>query len=398
MSVDSGASSFFYPQSSLSSGKDNQNSYDNESGNNSEFVNSAFLSENPTTLFCNPCDGMSNNNMFHNNVLLEGNHSCTGAIMTTNDIHMKNAGGDSMQNKKYWMTMAPSPALPDYPFPAESYPPMPAAYLTPDHGPIPRLALPDSPMFLESPPFQPPTDASVVSQASIDDDNNRYTPIVRHGGRFLRGSIGTVGSALSTVASYVNQGLLLGIPFHFADRAMKESKQLYSKWWDQEVGKKRKVEADTEAGEMTTGHPVGKKRRLDSCAAVSRSGSILTKSLTKNYDNELMETCNIGHNKTIASLRSPKSVVDCSIIKPRRGPQKSSMPNLEEPSMIGQVKADNSYNSFNRIDLGGMYDLGEMKDSVNTQTKTPYISTNDSIGTFHLVNGYDAFNDIGRDV
>lgn len=176
-----------------------------------------------------------------------------------------------------------------------------------------------------------------------------------------------MGSALGTVASFVNQGLLLGIPFHIADLALKESKEVYAKWWDQGVGKKRKDggEDNLEVKDAVigwVGYPVAKRRRLDPSKAASGVGSTLTMSLTKSYDNVLIEACSIGHEKLISLSNSSVAAVDTSIIKPRRRPfkEKKSLPASLADSNV-HLNSDNCYNAFNNI--GGMYDFGGAIDS-----------------------------------
>ncbi|KAL7426507.1 hypothetical protein ACHAXH_000877, partial [Discostella pseudostelligera] len=361
---------------------------------------------------------------FQSNSLLASTNANSAATMT-NGMNSKNTMGNLTQ--MYWQTMAPSPALPDYAsYPGGIRPPMPMACLTPDHRPISCPPPPESPMFLDSHSYQRPTDASIVSQVSADHEEHRVTPVVEHdkekslpsSSRFLRG-IGTVSSALGTVAGYVNQGLLLGIPFHIADRAMKESKGFYSKWWDQEVGKKRKSDGVNDAVEDRAGQPAGKKRRLDSSVG---AGSTLTLSLTKNYENVLIETCSIVQNKLISASRSPKVAVDSSIIKPRRGLTKPTS-NLGDSG--GLLNSDGGCNAFN--DIGGMYDFGlfneidhQIKDgcskdsteialtsdsshSANASICKPRRGLNNrqsssiegSIGQLNSDSGYNAFNDIG---
>ncbi|KAL7537027.1 hypothetical protein ACHAXR_011885 [Thalassiosira sp. AJA248-18] len=117
-----------------------------------------------------------------------------------------------------------------------------------------------------------------------------------------------MGSALGAVATYVNQSFLSGIPFHIADRAMKESKEIYAKWWEDGINdynkkKRRKERSDRKRGgggedddmdedsdSDDDGGPAGKKRKLDSNNNNEEGGSSLSMSLKKNYDDMGIDT------------------------------------------------------------------------------------------------------------
>jgi hypothetical protein len=243
---------------------------------------------------------------------------------------------------------------------------MQMAFMTPNQGPTPCTSPPDTPLFLDSHSFQDDIMSVATNQnVQVSVNYQESAPLVHHSiqgnalpstsSRFARG-IGTMSSALGSVADYVNQSLLLGIPFHIADHAMKESKESYAKWWEGGIGNKRKSDDDNKS-EDRAGQPAGKKRRLDFDTAASRAGSILTMSLTKNYDRELIETYNSDRGKVVTPYSTP--VVDSSIIKRRRVVQKHT----ESPIVdsIVQLKSDNCYNVFN--DIEGMYDLGETNES-----------------------------------
>ena len=270
-------------------------------------------------------------------------------------------------------TVAPSPdSLPQYSYPT-SHSPIPMAFMTPNQGPTPCATPPESPLFLDSHSFQEDiVSVSTNQNAQVSLNRQAYAPSVdneEHGksvpststSRFTRG-ISTMGSALGTVADYVNQSLLLGIPFHIADHAMKESKESYAKWWEGGIGKRNHLEDNTEE----TKNPVGKKRRLNPNAASTRVGSTLTTSLAKNYIDVLRATCNVGGESTslIASSQNPPVAVDSSIIKRRRGYNEETQSTSASISdSLRHLNSDSGYNAFN--DIGGMYDFGGACDSDN---------------------------------
>jgi hypothetical protein len=446
----------------------------------------------------------NNNAGFHNYSLgMSSNNTPNAGISMINELGFTSSNknnsnimgvGDST-TQMYWTAMAPSPALPEYsnypigggfrcpPPPQMMMMPSTATTtatlpcLTPDIRPLSCPPNPpDSPMYLDShhhrhhhPYQQPlPTDAaSVISQVSSVDqyEEHRVTPVAVEidkekstsstgGSRFLLRGIGTVSSALGTVAGYVNQGLLLGIPFHIADRAMKESRGLYTKWWDQEVGGRKRKSSNSSSSqddgtkdaleeESRAGchPPAGKKRRLEdsrsagTATPLSRVASTLTMSLTKNYDTVLMEktTCNIVQNKLgSSSSRNPKAAavqeeVDSSIIKPRRGLNKLHHPSSNLDGSFGlRISNTNSggYDALN--DFGGMYgscgvvternhhrqdDGGGIGEFNTMQEAVTFNSKNCSAYASSIISnprrslnqpssnpnnsGYDAFNDIG---
>jgi len=244
---------------------------------------------------------------------------------------------------------------------------------------------------------------------------------------FHRGLITTMGSALAGVASYVNQSFLSGIPFHIADRAMKESKATYAKWWedginnvsddddDDNVGGKRKRRSegnednerddceDAEHGSgMRDGSPLGgKKRRLvDSAETSSGGGSALSQSLKKHYDvmgidtsSKFIQFQQLSTQQSIQPKRAPQPMeVDSSIIKPRRNQFEHKKP----PTKVSSTGGSDGYNAFN--DIGGMYDFGadggedpnvndgggnEQKVSEN---KDPSMLFYDSLGSYYTTN------------
>ena len=74
-----------------------------------------------------------------------------------------------------------------------------------------------------------------------------------------------MSSALGTIASYINQSFLSGIPFHIADRALKESKETNIKWWEDGVNANgKKMMVGSEDGGVShdddENSPSGKKR------------------------------------------------------------------------------------------------------------------------------------------
>ncbi len=262
-------------------------------------------------------------------------------------------------------------AAPSFAYP-KSVSPMPMAFMTPSQGPTPSTTpLPlGSPLFNDSNSYQGDiTDNSKNENDHVTKRHQEYAPLIDRSTQrksvpstssFARG-VGTIGTALSTVAGYVNQSLLLGIPFHIADHAMKESKESYAKWWEGGIGKKRKNgdELLKEARQV-----LGKKRRLESSESASSVGSILTVSLKQNYSEELMKIFCIGHDKTFSSSQSPPvaAVVDSSIIKRRQGVNEQKKPAYGDlETSTNQLHPNICYNAFN--DIEGMYDFGETDSS-----------------------------------
>ena len=351
---DPGAMSYFPPENATT-----YNSLSNVSGNTSNNEGGAANVQNfmsgfvPNVQYNNTGFG----SFFFNPLGLFTTNYNNTAPSNTGTVGQMESSSNYVATPDNMGTVTPSSSLPEYSYPT-SHSPMPMAFMTPNQGPTPCTSPPDTPLFLDSHSFQDDI-ISVATNQNVQVSVNRQecAPLVlpSTSNRFARG-IGTMSSALGSVADYVNQSLLLGIPFHIADHAMKESKESYAKWWEGGIGNKRKSDDDNKS-EDRAGQPAGKKRRLDFDTAASRAGSILTMSLTKNYDRELIETYNSDRGKVVTPYSTP--VVDSSIIKRRRGVQKYT----ESPIVdsIVQLKSDNCYNAFN--DIGGMYDLGETNDS-----------------------------------
>lgn len=197
-----------------------------------------------------------------------------------------------------------------------------------------------------------------------------------------------MGSALAGVAAYVNQSFLSGIPFHIADRAMKESKTIYAKWWEDgindnvdEEGNKRKGKDeeyvdDGDGDDAEGSRRQGKRRRLDSLGS-SCSGSALSKSLKRHYDDMGVDTSGSVIDYRLAQppqpptsqSEPPKIEVDSSIIAPRRRNQRDKSSAAAASSSTSSLFAQQpgGYNAFNNI--GEMYDFdgndGQLREEQN---------------------------------
>ncbi|KAL7545434.1 hypothetical protein ACHAWF_008780 [Thalassiosira exigua] len=191
-----------------------------------------------------------------------------------------------------------------------------------------------------------------------------------------------VGSTLGRVATYVNRSLRSGIPFHVADKAMRESRETHARWWEQGIND----EADDDGGEGggdsdATDEGGPKKRRKlesgraaaggDASSAAAARGSALSASLTKRYGDMGVDVDRGG--ATADSARWPgrearerprnrerraasdddddnaEGGVDGSIIAPRR---RRGRPD----GTVASAAAPGGYDMFN--DMGGMYDFG----------------------------------------
>ena len=158
---------------------------------------------------------------------------------------------------------------------------------------------------------------------------------------FFRRGITSVGSALTVVANYINESLLSGIPFHIADRAMRESKETYAKWWEGGINDEDTDDEENTNGSFAddstqvtgNGDHVEKRRKLDSGEAVDSTdqnrGSALSASLEKNYNAVGIDTKRqfgkLGDDNGREELLTGSSMpharpmeVDSSIIKRRR--------------------------------------------------------------------------------
>jgi hypothetical protein len=187
---------------------------------------------------------------------------------------------------------------------------------------------------------------------------------------FFRRGITQVGSALGVVANYINQSLLSGIPFHIADRAMRESKLQYAKWWDDGINDGN---VDDEAADENTGEPSEKRRKVGSGEAVDvpspSRGSALSASLEKNYNAmgigtkvQVSKPHEVHHQKEYSpSMPYAKPMnVDSSIIKHRRSQFDHSK---KESSFDG-------YDIFNSIDC--MYGGGIASEQNIETSKVDY--------------------------
>lgn len=263
------------------------------------------------------------------------------------------------------MQAAPLPAAPVAA--AAPLPPQNIQYYTPNQSPVPHsFFTPNAGTPYNGSPkpqtlnYSLPQTSSVPIQSSLlvssgentinqrkeqDDDNTTSRNIFRQG-------ISSVGSALGVVATYINKSLVSGIPFHVADRAMKDSKQTYSRWWDQTVhdenneNNERKRKGDIEVDTMMTtmmDQKVRKKRKVG--VAEYGTASSLSQMLAGNYNDANIEAVkknwHVGKSEVVQA-QTPANVhqVDSSIIGPPR--RKTS-----------DMASSSGYDAFNYV--GSMY-------------------------------------------
>ena len=223
-----------------------------------------------------------------------------------------------------------------------------------------------------------------------DDDDSPSRSLIRQG-------ISSVGSALGVVATYINKSLQNGIPFHIADRAMKDSKETYSRWWDQTVvsddkkyDRTRKGSTDDEIDDdddsadddERAAQPVRKKRKTGVDEEYGRASS-LSQMLAGNYNDANIEAVKknwrVGKSEVIHSQVVPDVRVDSSIIGPPRRQTSNSA-------------STSGYDAFNNI--GSMYG-GDMffantttfENSINTTIESDvgkYSTTYDSMSDYYV--------------
>ena len=244
-------------------------------------------------------------------------------------------------------------------------------FMTPSQTPCPTPPPPKSPMFHDANSVAPsPLDGfSLNSSSNVPMEVHRGTKVTPPPGDtskslFQRGVSTILGSALGSVASYVSQSFQSGIPYAEADKAMRESKSSYAKWWEQGIDDHKKRKGGVIKEENTS--PVGKKRKLGSsnnAFDTTCAGSALSSLLKKHYDEMGVDTnCgfheahqyhHIQNNIDEQQFAQQQPVVDSSIISCKRKTRQ-------------RADSADGYDAFN--DVGGMYDFGgadagEMPDS-----------------------------------
>jgi hypothetical protein len=237
---------------------------------------------------------------------------------------------------------------------------------------------------------------------------------------FFRRGISSVGSALGIVANYINESLLSGIPFHIADRAMRESKETYAKWWEGGINDSNENDDDTtrvgDDGDRSIAdddtwvagnkEPAEKKRKLDEdnhAVGVYKRGSALSVSLERNYNDMGIDTTqshlNHKESKRLGDERQstpqPQPMeVDSSIIKPRR----SQFEHKKKPADVG---GDSSgYGMFNNV--GSMYGNDMYSAAAAGTARNNGVEINRSAGTSTNIsspskstNSYSSYDAIG---
>ena len=290
-------------------------------------------------------------------------------------------------------TLMHQPQNNQYFTPAQS--PMPQAFFTPRTG-TPHSASPTPP-----PPTSPfPRDQSAPPQSltttannsnnskkrkAPDDDNSPSRSLIRQG-------ISSVGSALGVVATYINKSLQNGIPFHIADRAMKDSKDTYSRWWDQTVvsddkkyDRMRKGSTDDEiddddSADDERAQPVRKKRKTGVDDEYGRASS-LSQMLAGTYNDANIEAVKknwrVGKSEVIQTQVVPEVRVDSSIIGPPR-------------RQTSNAASTSGYDAFNNV--GSMYGGDMFFDNATTVANNINTTIESDVGkystTYDSMSGY----------
>jgi len=288
---------------------------------------------------------------------------------------------------------------------AAALPPQSNQYFTPSQSPMPQAFFtPHS--GTPNPPTPPPTydvnqglgmskslpqafvPQTAVTQENVTTTNKRKAPDQNiPPTSLIRQGISSVGSALGVVATYINKSLLSGIPFHIADRAMKDSKETYSRWWDQTVNdgngedeeRARKGSTDDEDmdDDSDDGPPVTKKRKIVD-HEYGRASS-LSQKLAGNYNDANIEAVKknwrVGKSEVLESQVPADVQVDSSIIGP---------PRRQAPASRG------GYDAFNSV--GSMYggDMYSSNDVVVASKSTAAINGGGGPGNYSL--SYDSLS------
>lgn len=303
------------------------------------------------------------------------------------------------------MQAAPLPGASAVAAAAVQPPPQQNQYFTPSQSPMPQAFFtPHS--GTPNPPTPPPTydvhqglglskflPQSVVTQTAADGNqvnitttnNKRKAPEKNSPPTsLLRQGISSVGSALGVVATYINKSLLSGIPFHIADRAMKDSKETYSRWWDQTVNdgnsedeeRARKGSTDDEdMDDSDDGQPVRKKRKTVVDIEYGRASS-LSQKLAGNYNDENIEAVQknwrVGMSEVVESPDADVQV-DSSIIGPPRR---------------NNLASRGGYDAFNSV--GSMYGGDIYASNGSSESKTTALHRSGGAGNYLL--SYDSLS------
>ncbi len=285
---------------------------------------------------------------------------------------------------------------------AAALPPQGTHYFTPSQSPMPQAFF--TPLSRSPNPPTPPLTHDVnqglgltkslpqsyatqiaVNQENMTsnkrkapDKNNPSTSLIRQG-------ISSVGSALGIVATYINKSLLSGIPFHIADRAMKDSKETYSRWWDQTVHdgngdeeRSRKGSTDDEDmdDDSDEGLPVTKKRKTVVDHEYGKASS-LSQKLADNYNDSDIEAVQrnwrVGKSEAIEREVAADVQVDSSIIGPPRR----------------KATASDGYDAFNNV--GSMYGGDIYSSNTQGESKSTAVD-NRSGGASNYSLSYDALS------
>mmetsp|Transcript_26723 Transcript_26723/g.41916 ORF Transcript_26723/g.41916 Transcript_26723/m.41916 type:complete len:835 (+) Transcript_26723:212-2716(+) len=245
-----------------------------------------------------------------------------------------------------------------------SHSPMPQAFFTPQSGtpnpptPPPAYDVNQDLGLTTSLPQSFAAQTAANNQENITSNKRKAPDKIVPPKSLIRQGISSVGSALGVVATYINKSLLSGIPFHIADRAMKDSKQTYSKWWDQTVhdgngeGDERSRKGSTDDEYMDDdsddGLPVRKKRKTVVDNEYGKASS-LSKKLAGNYNGADIEAFKknwrVGKSEVVESQASADAQVDSSIIGPPRRKANASSGGYDTFNSVGSMYGGDIYSS-----------------------------------------------------
>ena len=271
-------------------------------------------------------------------------------------------------------------------------------YFTPSQSPTPQGFFTPYSGTPNPPPTPPPTYNNVNQvlgqphslPQSFVPQNTTYkrkapdsppTSLIRQG-------ISSVGSALGVVATYINKSLLSGIPFQIADRAMKDSKETYSRWWDQTVcenvedeesARKRSTDDEYMDGDSDDNDPPVRKKRKTVVDNEYGRASSLSQKLAGNYNDANIEAAKknwrVGKSEVIQCQVPVDVQVDSSIIGPPRRKEASA--------------SRGGYNAFNSV--GSMYGCDMYASNTIVESKST-AGNRESGGTGNYSLSYDSLS------
>jgi len=273
--------------------------------------------------------------------------------------------------------------------------PVPVEFFTPKQGPTPAQspqpfsldvfhdAMSRPPSAHELPPSTaqaPPVAGRGVSQPTtvpVDmEDTTNESSLLRKGISVMGGTISAVATSVTT---YISSSRVSGIPFHIADKAMKDSKENYTRWWQDGINTNESDAAKTDKDGRVT-----KRRKVEN--GQHKVGSDLSIQLKKNLSDMGFNTENhpIGKVQNTPNQwffsRPAKVDVDSSIINSRR------RSNSGEASSSGHPDKCSGYNMFNNVSTiygSDMFQAG-VKESV---TRHQDFSGDDALYSHYYTTG-----------